>query len=68
MGFRIKDNGESLDYSFKARETSDAKGKSKIHQNVYGNWNGYRGGKKVIEFGSAFGADKEAEEWLSQQA
>jgi hypothetical protein len=28
------------------------KGKKRIRQNLWGNWNGYRGTKKVISFGT----------------
>lgn len=35
--------------------------KRRIHQNVWGNWNGYEGTRKVKEFGTGGG---DAEEWL----
>lgn len=34
----------------------------RIHQNRWGNWNGYVGTRKVIEFGTR---DDEAREWLA---
>jgi len=41
--------------------------KYRIKQNIYGNWNGYKGNKKVKEFSntiSGCGAESEANEWL----
>ena len=35
--------------------------KRRIKQNVWGNWNGYEGNRKVIEFGTG---EFEANEWL----
>ena len=35
--------------------------KRRIHQNIWGNWNGYLGTRKVIEFGLD---SWEAEHWL----
>lgn len=48
---------------------SDCRGKTKqgqavrIHQTVWGNWYGYLGNRKVIEFGMD---EKESREWLEQ--
>jgi hypothetical protein len=38
------------------------KGKRRIHQNVWGNWNGYVGRNRVIEFGTDW---RRAEEWVN---
>lgn len=35
--------------------------KRRIHQNIWGNWNGYEGTRKVIEFGTD---EIDAREWL----
>jgi hypothetical protein len=40
-----------------------SKKKVKIHQNVWDNWNGYVGNKKVIEFGLD---EYKAREWLNE--
>lgn len=36
--------------------------KRKIHQNVWGNWNGYEGTRKVADFGTD---EQGAREWLA---
>lgn len=41
--------------------------KRRIHQNVYGNWYGYEGPRRVIAFYNTipgYGAQQEAEAWL----
>lgn len=35
--------------------------KRRIRQNVWGNWNGYEGTRKVVEFGTD---NQDAEHWL----
>lgn len=40
------------------------KPKVKIHLNIWGNWNGYVGTRKVIEFGTD---EIDARDWLKQQ-
>lgn len=46
------------------REEFPGKGKPRIKQNVWGNWNAYRGTSKVIEFGLD---ERGAKDWLEEQ-
>jgi hypothetical protein len=42
--------------------------KYSIRQNVWGNWYGYKSGRRVISFGNSipgYGAQQEAERWLA---
>ena len=39
-------------------------GKARIKQNVWGNWNGYVGKKKVMDFGTD---ERDAQQWLAHQ-
>lgn len=50
-------------------ERAPQKPKARIHQNVWGNWNGYLGRRRVIEFGSSStqSAFHAAQEWLDEQ-
>jgi len=47
--------------------TTEQKPKRRIRQNPYGNWYGYEGNRRVIEFSnSVFGSQEEyANEWLA---
>lgn len=44
-------------------EIPGGNGKKRIKQNYWGNWNGYRGTKKVISFGTDNIA---AKEWVAE--
>ena len=39
--------------------------KKRIKQNIWGNWNGYIGTRKVIEFGCGLAGEYRAQEWLT---
>jgi hypothetical protein len=41
--------------------------KKRIQENIWGNWNGYEGTRKVKEFGSGFRGKRLAHEWLYLQ-
>ncbi len=54
-------------------ETGNAKGpamKRRIKQNVWGNWYGYEGGRRVKEFAESveWTAEQNAERWLRGEA
>lgn len=53
-------------FNFPKIEQEEIKGKRSIRNNIYGNWVGYAGGKRVKEFGCQAWSEREANEWLEE--
>lgn len=54
-------------YKFPEIKQIEIKGKRSIKWNIYGNWVGYAGGKRVMEFGCQTWSEREANEWLNEK-